>query len=65
MCGICSHAIAGTDPRKAQGSRGSRQGEEAGIINFNGSLVLYNLKMTVEQYVKCFVRVDLHELGHE
>lgn len=65
MCVICSHAIAEADLRKAQRSRGSSQGEKAAIIRLNGSLVLDHLKMTVEQCVKCFVRVDLHELGHE
>lgn len=57
MCEMHSCAIAGADLRKGQGLRGSRQGEEkAGIIHFNGSLVLDHLKMTVKQYVKCFVR---------
>lgn len=46
---MCSHAIAGTDLRKGQGLRGSRQGEEkARIIYFSGSLVLDHLKMTVK-----------------
>ena len=57
MCEMCSRTIAGADLRKGQGLRGSRQGEEkAGIIHFNGSFVLDHLKMTVKQYVKCFVK---------
>lgn len=57
MCKMHSRAIAGADLRKGQGLRGSRRGEEkTGIIHFSGSLVLDHLKMTVKQYVKCFVR---------
>lgn len=62
MCEMYIHAIAGADLRKEQ----NRQGEEkAGIIYFNDRSGLDHLNMTVKQYVKCIVRMDQHEMGHE
>lgn len=62
MCEMYIHATAGAGPRKEQRIQTE---EKAGIVHFNDRSGLDHLKMTVKQYVKCIVRVDLHEMGHE